>query len=968
VQLLGPAKGKHNGKYFELWACKERQTRPWERQNQRQRYDRYTAYKAMLNDVGEYTFRQLRGDPGFGRDLDYEQPTWPPNFFRNQYISLAYCLSNTWDTRITGNKGRSDANQIKPLAVRIETSDRNGRLKLEDGLQEQPDLKQQGRITRCVIFGWDTSTAQSHGRTPEQVNSITVQDLQRSKYYLPITSGFASKHNEGQRLGFGPYDRIWRDDREYRDERRQWTYGGEDEDAVYVRASRARGCATVYMKSGSDARTYQPNRLCTITFTRPEVLELINVSPNPISLKNWTLTFNTGTIANDIGRIRSCHGYSPAGGSTMSNPMIPGNGYFYLVNDMRLFNCEFGSGTPREWGRDASQQIPVWEIPRESWGVQYKITGVTSGRNDSEKYEWIRVSTKNERFDKDQFVGEVMELYDSDGAEDDKAPPHGLRLGVAANGPNWFEFRGKQMDHLRWTCDQQNGGSCDTMMLVGMPAKGGVVSMTLKDEYKQITSRTVEYAYLDQDPIDWYGRSVEKIDPTHYNWRVVRRPSISGRSRRARNTSMRGSEALEVVIKNGAYNSVAEVQRVRSSRDFENIGLGRGSGEGKRTMSALAGVFANSHIRLEAGDLECERTGWQTALGRVQSSGPSSVSGAGVRWESDQWKGHTLRFLTGTLRGESFPVAGNTRVSLDLRDEDAAGRETVPYSTPSGMALTPSRGDVFCIGPGYASPLCYTRRSNDEGTWKWRGRIPVPDEYDLYIFGLNDAINTTEFLEENHNSSIDVYVWNFADESYDKLCERQQYGKEDCFFAGRVKPQHVSANGDLKLRLVSHDLAEDDQDDTPGIKAVSRERTGFAWFNYAVLAPVPVFGRVNVNTASERVLRSLPGIDQRLAHNIALGLDSQGQPSLKPYRQLGDLLQVKDMTLAAFERFVNLVMLESFAYTVSIEAESFSDAAANAKVVDEHDVSSHQTMRYIIELVEADDGNVNTRILEQTRL
>jgi hypothetical protein len=277
---------------------------------------------------------------------------------------------------------------------------------------------------------------------------------------------------------------------------------------------------------------------------------------------------------------------------------------------------------------------------------------------------------------------------------------------------------------------------------------------------------------------------------------------------------------------------------------------------------------------------------------------------------------------------------------------------------------------VFTVGPGYASPLCYTRRSNDEGTWTWRNRVAVPGNYDLYVFGLNDAINTTEFLEENYNGSIDVYVWNYRTEVYDKLCERQRYGKEDAFYAGRVSEAHASPVGDFRLRLVSHDVSEDDAPgaDDSGVTQVSRQRTGYAWFNYAVLAPVPVFGRVNVNTASERVLRSLPGVDKELAAMIARGVDANGRATLKPYRQLGDLLKVKGLTLEAFARFVNLVMLESYTYTVAVEAQSFSRAAAETDQLTDENVAAQQSMRYIIEMQKNSDGYLGTRLLEQTRL
>ncbi len=234
------------------------------------------------------------------------------------------------------------------------------------------------------------------------------------------------------------------------------------------------------------------------TFVQAEVMELINVSPRPISLKNWTLTFNSGSITNDIGQVDYSVGYGAGPGGRNVNPTIDGNGYFYLVNNMKLFNADFGTKRPELWGQTASQRVPIWELPTDSWGVQYE--------------QW--------RFDPGQ-------------------PSH-----------------------------------IDTVTLLGMPAKGGIVSMTLKNEHTQIAARTVEYAFRDEDPHGWYGQTTEKQDPTHYLWTMRRTPSISGNSQLARHRAVRATAGAKVQIKNGPFNSVAELRHVRHGEQFENIGEG----------------------------------------------------------------------------------------------------------------------------------------------------------------------------------------------------------------------------------------------------------------------------------------------------------------------------------------------------------------------------------------------------------
>ncbi|NLF37975.1 helix-hairpin-helix domain-containing protein, partial [bacterium] len=668
---------------------------------------------------------------------------------------------------------------------------------------------------------------------------------------------------------------------------------------------------------------------------------------------------------NDIGIIRSASGYS-SGDSTQANPTIASNGYFYCVNNLRLFNAEFGTGSVSPWGRNPGQTVPAWEIPSDSWGVQYKIrkvgTDTTAG-----KWEWVRIYTSNERFRRDQFVGEIVEFCDTIHSPQRARSANGSRYKVYANGPNWFELRQYTLAWEAGRFDPQNRDGCDTLMIVGMPAKGGVVSMTLKNQYNQITSRTVDYAFLNDEIRNWFGRSVEKVDPTHYTWVVRRRPSFGGKPADARNSSTRNI-GVQANVKNGPYNSVTEVQYVRKGEDFENVGAGSKSGSGARTMASLASFFGNSHIRLEAMDADV--TGWKIAYDSVANAIRNGVNAGRGGWEDDQWKGQRIRFMTGPLRGETFPVTGNSRNTVSIYDPISAG---APRSTPSGVSFRPNDDDLFTLGPGYTTPFSYTRRSNDEGVFTWRGCVQAPASYELYLFGLNDAINTTEFLEENNNSPLDVSVWNYVAQRFDPLCSREKYDKDDCIHAGTVKPEHISPQGDVKMRLVSHDVVEDDapgqsKDGRVMTRSV-RRRSGYAWFNYALLTPAPVIGRVNVNTASARLLRSLPGVTDTLAANIAAGVDSHGVPSLKPYRRLGDLLSVRGMSVAALERMANLVMLQSDAYTIAVEAQAVRDVNRNGAFDDASDaVTAERRMRYIVRMRHGGPELPPVQLLEKTRL
>ena len=785
------------------------------------------------------------------------------------------------------------------------------------------------------------------------------QGLEPRTYYLPVMSNWPRTEQPDvlPKMGFGPYGSLASDNREHINHK--WEYGGTGKKSKPIRSSSA-GYMQLFVRSGRNVKTADNqqqyndwSRTCnnwTASFMRPEVIELINISSKSISLRNWTLTFNTGSIINDIGIIDFAFGKNLNGKKPDYNPVIDANGYFYLVNNLPLFRNAFAGGTPKySWGGSSKEENPVWVIPSDSWGVQYKIKSA-SGVNANT----VRVNLKNEKFRKNQFKGEIIEATRRDG-NGKIVTATGSRYAISANGPSWIEFKvtGASGDWGAYQHFLPSGGkfqlSANQIMIHGLPAKGGVVSMTLKNEYNQIVSRTVDYGYLKSDPDKWYGQSTEKIDPVHYNWTVRRKPSISGRKNQAINKSMKGSIKNPAFVKNGPFTTVVELKKIRKDKDFQNIGT-TGRAKDKRNISAMLDVFANSSIRLEAADEAAERKGWEVASGIVKSSNGRSIISKIGNWEKGQWKNHTLRFMSGKLAGESFPIFDNSKQKLTLVNVKAASS---PKSVPGRKLLNPAKGDVFSIGPGYNSPLCFTRKSNDSGEWLWKKRISNKGNYGLYIFGLNDAINTTEFLEKNNNSPLDIDVWNFKNNKFESLCKRKKYKKSDCFFAGNISPDNISDVGDFKLKITSHDVVELGLKHSAkqGKKAQRNFQTGYAWFNYALISPVPVFGKVNINTANERLLGSLPGINSKLAKNIARGIDSTGKPALKPYNHLGDLLYVKGMTIDILERCANILCLNTYAYTLNIEAQIIKDSNNNGKFDSKNGdkIEARQSCRCVIE-------------------
>ena len=694
----------------------------------------------------------------------------------------------------------------------------------------------------------------------------------------------------------------------------------------------------------------------------PEVVEMYNVSATPISLANWRVICNTGSLATQIGRIRKTEYYDQKLKRRIvdDNPVVQPGGHFYLVNDKRLFDAQYGNAD-NIWGSAADEQVPVFQMDEQNWGVTYKIksTRMSYGEGPNKDRWGYVINIEDKGIEKEVFNLETIKFVDKENADD----PSSWNNVMAPVLSHWIFKNGEIFIRPIGPDNVIKSGELvgKSIMILGMPHSGGIVSLTLKNEYDQVCARTVDYGKVDVTDINV---STEKIDPTKLTWVKRKNPSIGGTENKARNQAMQNHRNDKFFIKNGPYCSVGEAKDISTGNDFERLGGSGNISKGVSALDALSDFMASSQVRLEACLGDVERVGWQPAYFEVARSSLRSVQAKNAKWEVDMWKGQTLRFLTGPLRGEKYPIIGNTKNTLQLSQKNS---KFIPRSAPNRKALKPNNGDKFSIGPGYATPMCYTRKAGETAIWTWRNAISIPGTYNFYICGLNDAIDTTEFLEENNNASIDVELWNYKTKEFEYLKKKGKYGKQDSFNAGKIKPENISETGDVKIRLTAHNVVERNTKDKTGKTMVGTggKQTGFAWFNYAVVSPVPVVGRVNINTASERLLSSLPGISPALAKNIFEGCDANGKKSLKPYRFVGDVLKVRGMSPEIFEKCVNLLAVDSSVFTVEVDAQILKERSIDAgKQINKDSIIAERKKRFVLIIGKNGENNFKIRKIE----
>ena len=668
------------------------------------------------------------------------------------------------------------------------------------------------------------------------------------------------------------------------------------------------------LRKTSALKAYQnKNVIVSAYMMRPDIMELINISDHPVSLRNWRIVVNTGSYADQVGRIDEATLYSKwrQGLYDDPNPTIQPGGYFYITNNREIFDKDYGAPKDGSWGGSASESYPCVDIPDTLWGVRYKVENIKRGsgnRGDS-------IVCEGARWTKDQMKNEMSEWYLRKPRADQNSSM-GVRITVKGNTKNALYMGLIRVSSLKVD---------DDILLLGMPREGGFLSMTLKNQYNQIAARTVTYGSTKLSEINY---SSEKIDPTHYNWIKSRRASFGGTERKARNHAQPRGNIIKPHVKDNRFASVGEIQKVRKAEDWENIGMQKKGQPNTRTLKAIAKYFTASGIRLDPEEEGAHISGWKPAFGKSKYSSTEKIIAEGAKWQPNIWEHQFLRILSGNQKGEKYVISSSTDNGISV----------IGYSLPSGKQLRINGGDKFSVGAGYSTPMYYTRNNGDEGVWEWKNKGLSRNNYGLYLHGLNDSIDTTEFLEENHNAQLEVFAFNYETHEFDhlplpkdKIVKRStdayknitsrkthQYEKSDGIYCGIIHPEHISSDGGVKLKVIAKGLG-------------SSKNSGFAWLDYAYLAPGEELGKININTASERVLRALNGISADVAHNIFTGISNDGKNDLKPYKNVTDILDVKGVTPDIFTKNVNLITTRSDQFRVIVVAQAIKNALEDGK-------------------------------------
>jgi len=205
---------------------------------------------------------------------------------------------------------------------------------------------------------------------------------------------------------------------------------------------------------------------------------------------------------------------------------------------------------------------------------------------------------------------------------------------------------------------------------------------------------------------------------------------------------------------------------------------------------------------------------------------------------------------------------------------------------------------------------CESGKVDSIGAWKWEEKHGLKNGYyKLRVFG-----------EEGEPIAISVHL---ADDTWTPFTPALTPGPDNGIVFGNIEigtgGGTSTPKGILELKVKN-----------------SSETTGAAHFDYIRLDPVnDIYGRININTASNKVLACLPGIDDGIASSIINNRVFGNRNGLK--LGIGDLIDTNALGSAdtdkkkRFKQISNLVTLHSDCYRIIVTGQILENGKVAAE-------------------------------------
>ncbi len=409
---------------------------------------------------------------------------------------------------------------------------------------------------------------------------------------------------------------------------------------------------------------------------------------------------------------------------------------------------------------DESSGDSVVSLPGESWGLDYEISEVRELKKGAQYYTYV--GCKNAFWEKDELIDEVAEIKD------------GLRFPIeGGNSKNTLVFSNLRLERYAGLT------AGDRLRIIGLPRHVEYASLTLKNEYSQVAART-KGAVMPKD--------------------AERRSSLLYENGAWRPNETPFRNFTPVKLKTFFDRPLAGDAEAASLLDDPRL-----------NETYLHSNALSLYVREFPASEAFHEGAWQPGGGRAEKVGKGFAFPNGS-WAIDFWAGQKIRFLSGELKGETFAVTGSFENVVFPVGLSLPGRKR-PSAFKKGSAS---------LGPGYANIFYTASKNGAQSEWTFSNLWDCAGG-ELYLKGLSDAVDSGEFLEENHNALLEPELFDWSQNAWEKF-PAFRWDKNDAAFLATLDERHVSGKGLLKLRLTAGNL-----NDPMG--------TGRAWFQGIAVSP-----------------------------------------------------------------------------------------------------------------------------------
>ena len=118
------------------------------------------------------------------------------------------------------------------------------------------------------------------------------------------------------------------------------------------------------------------------------------------------------------------------------------------------------------------------------------------------------------------------------------------------------------------------------------------------------------------------------------------------------------------------------------------------------------------------------------------------------------------------------------------------------------------------------------------------------------------------------------------------------------------------------------------------------------FFDYILLTPASkTYGRININTADTPVLQGLQGVGPTVANNIVSGGVGYG----RPFKSIGEILDVDEISISRFQKISNLITTKSNVFKIICTGQSILDKNGNGTFDTDDEVLGERKITVIYE-------------------